>query len=645
MPPLDISLCMIVKDEEKHLERCLSSVQGLVSEIIVADTGSADQSVTIAKRFGARVLQLPWENDFAKARNETLNRAAGSWILVLDADEEADGWPPDEVAKLLENADAGGYFVQLINYLGDNPGQEYVTDSVCRLFRNDPRIRFRGKIHEEAAQSILELPGAGLSFSSLRIKHYGYLQAEIARKDKNRRNLSLIEQALAEQPEQAILQYALGTEYYQAEQYEKAASLFIPLLQKVPAHAGYLSDLYLKAAYALKMSGQPEKADSVMKEGLSFFPDFADLLEIQVCLFLEQNRYSAAYESLRQALQAGDVSAKYTSSSGSGTYRSHLLAGAACEKMFRIREAADHYFHAIALRPDYYSAWREYVPLCLLLGQPSRLTEYLRQSPQIITPKHLSLLIPAALNGRCSEWLEQLLQNPSLEPPIPAILQALHALLTGDRTLASLLLNELNGKTPGHPMILSYLWAFAWGREDRDEARRSLTLLNQKDCRLEAVQRRLEGDADFPLDEASLVYGLQLLVQTGAWAAVIGLYGHAGGQFNWAKMPQPLLCGLLAAPARVKKELCLRFERNRANGKQFAAIGLSEFVFFSAMAQSCGEFLPGLGPRLGTASQTLPDSPAAFAAMAQHWLARASRIHSGLPAGPNPILLLRACSR
>ena len=98
--PQRISLCMIVRDEEEHLARCLASVQGVVDEIVIVDTGSIDRSVEIAEGFGARVLHEEWKGDFAAPRNTGIDAAGGDWILVLDADEELiDGAPARAAAR------------------------------------------------------------------------------------------------------------------------------------------------------------------------------------------------------------------------------------------------------------------------------------------------------------------------------------------------------------------------------------------------------------------------------------------------------------------------------------------------------------------------------------------------------------------
>ncbi len=93
-----LSVCMIVRDEEKVLSRCLKSVEGIADELIVVDTGSKDNTITIAKDFDARVFHFEWCDDFAAARNESLKHATGDWILQIDADEElpASSVPPWE---------------------------------------------------------------------------------------------------------------------------------------------------------------------------------------------------------------------------------------------------------------------------------------------------------------------------------------------------------------------------------------------------------------------------------------------------------------------------------------------------------------------------------------------------------------------
>ena len=136
-----VSLCMIVKDEEKVIQACLDSIRHLVDEIIVVDTGSSDNTVKLATQAGAKVCSYTWKGNFAEARNFALEHASGSWILVLDADEELAPVSPEAFRQLLEVEEVEGYFIQINNFLGpahylSGSNRLKTTDQVVRLFRN-----------------------------------------------------------------------------------------------------------------------------------------------------------------------------------------------------------------------------------------------------------------------------------------------------------------------------------------------------------------------------------------------------------------------------------------------------------------------------------------------------------------------------
>ena len=84
---LPLSVCMIVRNESHHLPKALASVKGIAAEIVVVDTGSTDDTVSIASAMGAKVLHFAWIDDFAAARNAALEAATQPWILSLDADQ------------------------------------------------------------------------------------------------------------------------------------------------------------------------------------------------------------------------------------------------------------------------------------------------------------------------------------------------------------------------------------------------------------------------------------------------------------------------------------------------------------------------------------------------------------------------------
>ena len=100
-----LSLCMIVKDEEAALARCLDSVKEYVDEIVIVDTGSKDSTKQIAKKYTEKIYDFKWSSDFSAARNFSLSKAYGSWILVLDADEAMDRKSVKSMLELIKNTD------------------------------------------------------------------------------------------------------------------------------------------------------------------------------------------------------------------------------------------------------------------------------------------------------------------------------------------------------------------------------------------------------------------------------------------------------------------------------------------------------------------------------------------------------------
>src|SRR5947209_16564707 len=186
---------MIVRDEERHLAPCLESIAPVVDEIVVVDTGSVDRTAEIAVGHGASVHHAPWTGDFSAARNAALDRARGRWILYIDADERLRPIGRDRVEQLLGDADEAAFRLLLHPAPGWTGYREY------RLWRNDPRIRFRGVIHEKVRPAILrvaELEGRPVGDADLRLDHVGYV-GDQAR--KHRRNLPLLRRELAMRPE------------------------------------------------------------------------------------------------------------------------------------------------------------------------------------------------------------------------------------------------------------------------------------------------------------------------------------------------------------------------------------------------------------------------------------------------------------
>jgi Glycosyl transferase family 2 len=199
-----LTAALIVRDEEAVLEDCLRSIREVVDEIVIVDTGSTDFSKGIAQRFRARVFDLAWRDDFAAARNEALARAQGRFILYIDADERLRPVSRVAVDCLLADESVVCHTLLFRPQRGYTPYREY------RIFANDPRIRFRGAIHETMLPGIHEVAtrdGRRIAHSELAIDHVGY---DGDQQKKHRRNLPLLRARLAADPEHVFCWHHLG---------------------------------------------------------------------------------------------------------------------------------------------------------------------------------------------------------------------------------------------------------------------------------------------------------------------------------------------------------------------------------------------------------------------------------------------------
>jgi Flp pilus assembly protein TadD len=232
MPTLGLS--MIVKNEAQTLRACLQSVSGIVSQMVVADTGSTDSTAEVARQCGATVISVPWENHFANARNAALDRMQTDWVLVLDADEELDAAARNQIANLLKISSADGYLVPIRNYIPTVTGRgwdriaevntsshpratsapAYFVHENCRLFRHDPRIYFVGRVHELVEPRINAL-GRRMPMAPFFIHHFGHLAQEETRDQKAAAYRDLLRIKVQELPDDAMAWVQLGLQEYE----------------------------------------------------------------------------------------------------------------------------------------------------------------------------------------------------------------------------------------------------------------------------------------------------------------------------------------------------------------------------------------------------------------------------------------------
>lgn len=207
---MTLSLCMIVRNEEQWLGRCLASVNGVVDEVVIVDTGSTDRTLDIATAYHPVVIHHAWQDDFALARNAGLERATRDWILVLDADEELEAESGRRIREVIAGTSADGLTLCVRNLMPEGELQTHEDLMITRLFRNRPDYRYEQPIHEQIRPSI-ERHGGTVAATDLVIIHHGYAQKSAQGRDlRAERNLRLLEKALAASPTDPYLHYQLG---------------------------------------------------------------------------------------------------------------------------------------------------------------------------------------------------------------------------------------------------------------------------------------------------------------------------------------------------------------------------------------------------------------------------------------------------
>ncbi|MEM7412721.1 MAG: glycosyltransferase [Myxococcota bacterium] len=225
-----LTLCMIVRDEAENLPACLESVQGLCDAMVIVDTGSRDDTPAIARSFGAQVIEHPWNDDFSAARNAALPFVETEFLLVLDADERLGGDAQRVIREAIaaNDFDLGQLPLSHAKRLEAVPakvlsGEERLGEPVRvpRLIRRDADFRWEGRVHESVDEWAkprvvrdVEAP----------IVHYGACEAARTARDKNGRNLRLLERRAAEEPRHPSVQAYYALELQRAGRIEDALS-------------------------------------------------------------------------------------------------------------------------------------------------------------------------------------------------------------------------------------------------------------------------------------------------------------------------------------------------------------------------------------------------------------------------------------
>ena len=383
---MSLSLCMIVKNEAEQLPRCLDSVQEVVDEMIVLDTGSSDDTVSIAQSFGAQVQFFPWNNSFAEARNECLKYATGDWVLVLDADEVlAPGIAPQLQQMIQQNQ------AIVVNLVRQEIGAVQSPYSlVSRLFRRHPQIRFTRPYHAMVDDSVADLlqqepQWQVINLPDVAILHYGYEPGTIASRDKLQKARITMEGFLATHPNDPYVCSKLGALYVQMNELQQGIALLkrglqpsspdslLPASSPLSPPISYELHYHLGIAYSRSHNAEADLTEAEQHYRTALQQPILESLKLGAynnlgSLLLNKGDLSGAKNCFEQAITIDPNFAI-----------GHCNLGMALKAVGQLVQAIDHYQKAISLNPTYAEAHQNLGVALLKLGSvPESLAAFQR---------------------------------------------------------------------------------------------------------------------------------------------------------------------------------------------------------------------------------------------------------------------------
>ncbi|WP_440191063.1 glycosyltransferase [Anaerocolumna jejuensis] len=345
-----VSLCMIVKNEDWILDRCLDSVTGIVDEIIIGDTGSTDNSKEIAAKYKAQVFDIPWEDDFSRARNMTLKKAACDWILLLDADELFDKRDTEAFLQLLDNEKYDGYHFTLLNYFDEENTKEYSVHYAFRLLRNTGEYYYQGRIHEQINKKGSPLDGSRFTLADVTLFHYGYTEKAIERKQKHARNMPLLKKQLEDNPADPYFLFNIANEYMALGDINKALEVYLKSYEKRAVTQAYFPHIFYRIVLCYITLKDYGNALSFVTEGLAYYPECTDFEYLRGCIYQKSHRHLLAIASFKRCLTMGEAPNRLKFTGGCGTYKACISLGDIYEEEEVYSNAVNCYVNALEYR-------------------------------------------------------------------------------------------------------------------------------------------------------------------------------------------------------------------------------------------------------------------------------------------------------
>ncbi|WP_180953749.1 glycosyltransferase family 2 protein [Bacillus sp. T33-2] len=348
-----ISLCIIVKDEERFLDRCLNSAAKHVNEVVLVDTGSSDRTLEIAEHYDANIFHYNWTNDFAAARNISIKHATSDYILVLDADEYLD---EDADIQRVLITEKDHYTVRIKNHLSSGGA---IYHPAVRLFKNNRGLKYQGRIHEHLN---VEDKSLGLSheFGDVLIHHDGYKDEVVKEKEKHNRNIAILLDEVAKNPSGYNL-YNLGTQYRANHQDEEAVNYYKRAFE-LSKDRLYIQSLLYNMIDSISRLGRHEEALNVVNAAIESFPNHTDFYFLKGRIFEELAFKNDAIRAYENCIRLGEVDL-FQTLEGVGSFLAYVRKGAIAVEKGQYVLAFDMALKALEVNKYHMPALRLYLEM------------------------------------------------------------------------------------------------------------------------------------------------------------------------------------------------------------------------------------------------------------------------------------------
>ena len=357
-----LSLCMIVKNEERFLRNCLESVKNLVDEIVIVDTGSTDRTMDIAREYGAKIIQHAWNEDFSEARNISLKHATGNWALWLDADEEIAPDSGRHFRSAMENAPStlGGFLCMFQNWLTSTTrkkGSEIAVHHALRLFRLQPGVAFEGRIHEQNLRSLQELGYEYGKVEGLVIDHFGYAGEIMSIRNKHERFITMLKREVEENPIDEFRNFQvfnLGNAYFTAGDWENAYKYLSEAAKKADSNEEYTVTLFIELIACCHRLLRPEEGIEAYEQCCELGVKHAGIIFGYGYCLLYLKKYKEAETAFRETMRLGAEDESVYAKSGDvgiGTFKAFYGLALALVGLERHEESIKPCLDALHLQP------------------------------------------------------------------------------------------------------------------------------------------------------------------------------------------------------------------------------------------------------------------------------------------------------